>query len=152
VANRSQARNGERQSGAGSLRLWHVIALLILLIPPGLALHRLSASIGIGWLAGYSLTISLLTYAVYGADKDSAQDKRSDWRAPERLLHGLELAGGWPGAYLAQLRLRHKSSKASYQIVFWLIVSLHLYLATDYLLGWRLPHAVVSLLLHRNAT
>jgi len=37
-------------------------------------------------------------------------------------LHLLELLGGWPGAFLAQRRLRHKCSKRRYQFVFWLIV------------------------------
>jgi uncharacterized membrane protein YsdA (DUF1294 family) len=63
----------------------------------------------------------------------------------------LELAGGWPGAFLAQRRLRHKCSKVSYQITFWLIVSLHIYVATDYLLGWRLVHALGNLLFGAGA-
>jgi hypothetical protein len=31
--------------------------------------------------------------------------------------------GGWPGAFVAQRRLRHKCVKRKYQIVFWLIVA-----------------------------
>jgi hypothetical protein len=52
------------------------------------------------------------------------------------LLHLLELLGGWPGAFLAQRRLRHKSSKGSYLFVFVLIVGLHQFLAIDALRGW----------------
>jgi uncharacterized membrane protein YsdA (DUF1294 family) len=151
VANRHNSKDAGHQNDEGHLEPWHLVLLLVLLISPCLALHRLSAFVGGWWLLGYAITISLLTYAVYGADKDSAQDKGSDWRAPERLLHGLELAGGWPGAFLAQRRLRHKCSKVSYQITFWLIVSLHIYVATDYLLGWRLVHALGNLLFGAGA-
>lgn len=34
----------------------------------------------------------------------------------------MALAGGWPGALLAQQWLRHKSSKTSFQLQFWLMV------------------------------
>jgi uncharacterized membrane protein YsdA (DUF1294 family) len=148
MASRQRTKNDDHLGNEGPLDPWHLFALLVLLIAPGLALHRLSAFIGLPWLLGYSIAISLLTYAVYGADKDSAQEKTPDWRASEKLLHSLEFAGGWPGAFLAQRWLRHKCSKLSYQIVFWLIVSVHLYVATDYLLGWRLARTVANLLLH----
>lgn len=149
---RQKAQGDAPRSDEGRLKPRHLVLLLALLIFPCLALHRVSAFIGIWWLTGYAATISALTYAVYGADKDSAQDKTSEWRAPEKLLHGLELAGGWPGAFLAQQRLRHKCSKVSYQIVFWLIVSLHVYLATDYVLDWRIARALVGVVFHRSAT
>jgi uncharacterized membrane protein YsdA (DUF1294 family) len=147
-----KAQDGDPRGDESKLTSRHLVLLLALLVFPTLALHRLSAFIGIGWLLGYAATISLLTYAVYGADKDSAQDETSRWRAPEKLLHGLELAGGWPGAFLAQRRLRHKCSKVSYQIVFWFIVTLHVYLATDYVLGWRIARALVGIVFHRGAT
>ena len=44
---------------------------------------------------------------------------------PEAYVHALELAGGWPGALLAQQGFRHKTRKVSYQALFWLIVALH---------------------------
>ena len=34
----------------------------------------------------------------------------------------MALAGGWPGALLAQQWLRHKSSKTRFQQEFWLMV------------------------------
>ena len=148
MASRQTAKGVDDRSDESRLRPWHLIFLLALLISPGLALHRLSAFIDFRWLLAYGIVISLVTYAVYGADKDSAQEKVPDWRASEKLLHGLEFAGGWPGAFLAQRRLRHKCSKLSYQIVFWLIVSLHVYAATDYQLNWRLARAIGNLGLH----
>ena len=150
MVSRPTAKDAKHRSDQGRLRPADLILLAALLVSPGLALHRLSASIDFRWLVTYGVVISLATYAAYGADKDSAQDKSSHWRAPEKLLHGLELAGGWPGAFLAQRRLRHKCSKRSYQIVFWFIVALHLYVATDYQLNWRFARAIANLGLHGN--
>jgi len=49
----------------------------------------------------------------------------------------LEFLGGWPAAFLAQRVLRHKIRKISYQMIFWLIVVFHQWLAFDSFLGWR---------------
>lgn len=127
-----------------------LIFLLALLVSPGLALYRLSAFIDYRWLLAYGIVISLATYALYGADKDSAQAKTAHWRASEKLLHCFEFAGGWPGAFLAQRRLRHKCSKLSYQVVFWLIISIHVYAATDYQFEWRFARATWGLISHGN--
>lgn len=70
------------------------------------------------------LALSLLTFVVYAIDKSKA--KRGGWRIPEKTLHLLSLVGGWPGALLAQQLLRHKSSKTSFRIVFWLTLCLNL--------------------------
>jgi uncharacterized membrane protein YsdA (DUF1294 family) len=37
----------------------------------------------------------------------------------------LSLAGGWPGALVAQQKLHHKSKKQSFRLVFWLTVLLN---------------------------
>jgi uncharacterized membrane protein YsdA (DUF1294 family) len=136
------------RSRPGRLRLRHLVILLVLLLPSGLALRRLAAVVPYPWLLVYAIGISVCTYALYGADKDSAADPASHWRAPEKLLHALELAGGWPGAFLAQRRLRHKSAKISYQLVFWLIVALHVGVATDYVRGWRTTRAIWERVVH----
>ncbi|WP_372836020.1 DUF1294 domain-containing protein [Pontibacterium sp.] len=70
------------------------------------------------------LALSLLTFGVYAIDKSKA--KRGGWRIPEKTLHLLSLVGGWPGALLAQQLLRHKSSKTSFRIVFWLTLCINL--------------------------
>ena len=146
-----KAADAGRRGGAGGLRLWHLVVLLALLIPPGLALRKLSAVIDYRWLLGYGIVISLATYALYGADKDSAVDKASKWRASEYLLHAFEFAGGWPGAFLAQQQFRHKCSKVSYQVVFWLIVALEVGVATDYHLGWRFARGIAVIFVHGAA-
>ncbi len=64
--------------------------------------------------------VSVWTFLMYAFDKAAAQS--GAWRTPESTLHLLDLAGGWPGALLAQQLLRHKSSKQSFVAVFWLTV------------------------------
>ncbi|RKT46433.1 cold shock and DUF1294 domain-containing protein [Thiocapsa rosea] len=66
---------------------------------------------------------SSLAFLMYARDKLRAI--RGNWRIPESSLHLVEAAGGWPGAYIAQQMMRHKTVKTSYQVTFWLIVVLH---------------------------
>lgn len=66
---------------------------------------------------------SIVTFAVYAADKSAA--RRRAWRTRESTLHLLALAGGWPGALVAQKVLRHKSAKAGFRKVFWVTVFLN---------------------------
>ena len=82
------------------------------------------------WLRGVSLIplaaygiVSVLAFFLYWSDKRKA--RTDSWRTPENVLHAVELAGGWPGALLAQQVFRHKTRKVSYQLLFWLIVLLH---------------------------
>lgn len=63
---------------------------------------------------------STLTFILYAYDKSKA--KKGAWRTPEKTLHLLALAGGWPGAAIAQQTLRHKSQKKEFRSVFWLTV------------------------------
>lgn len=67
--------------------------------------------------------LSLVTLVAYAADKSAA--KKGAWRTPERTLHVLSLAGGWPGALLGQHWFRHKTQKASFQLVFRMTVVLN---------------------------
>jgi len=67
--------------------------------------------------------LSAATFYLYWRDKFAAQ--RNAWRTPEDVLHAASLVGGWPGAWLAQRLLRHKSSKASFRKVYWATVALH---------------------------
>jgi len=66
---------------------------------------------------------SIAAFAAYGFDKSAARRKLR--RTPERTLHALGLAGGWPGALIAQLLFRHKTSKQQFQAVFWATVALN---------------------------
>jgi len=69
------------------------------------------------------LVLSVLTYGAYALDKSAA--KKGAWRTQESTLHLFALAGGWPGALIAQQRLRHKSKKESFIFVFWVTVVLN---------------------------
>lgn len=69
------------------------------------------------------LAASLVAFIAYALDKSAARNDR--WRTKERTLHLFALAGGWPGALLAQRLLRHKSSKPSFQFTFWVTVILN---------------------------
>jgi uncharacterized membrane protein YsdA (DUF1294 family)/cold shock CspA family protein len=88
--------------------------------------------------------MSFLTFILYADDKSRAKQGR--WRVPERTLHLCEFMGGWLGAFIAQRRLRHKSSKVSYQIVFWLIVAIHIIFWLDWLFfGKKLVQLFLSI-------
>ncbi len=75
------------------------------------------------WVGVLYFVVSLFTFAVYAKDKSAA--KKGTWRTPESTLHLLSLSGGWPGALVAQQKLRHKSSKQSFRFVFWLTLLLN---------------------------
>ncbi len=70
----------------------------------------------------YALT-SVIAFFLYGFDKRRA--RKGGCRIPEVWLHGFELFGGFPGAFLGQRVFHHKTRKVSFQIVFWLIVIGH---------------------------
>ena len=73
-----------------------------------------------GWVTGVYAVASVVCFFAYAFDKAAAQAGR--WRTAESTLLLLGLAGGWPGALLAQQLLRHKSSKAPFRAAFWATV------------------------------
>lgn len=82
------------------------------------------ASAFAGWPAALPAAYALLsavTFGVYAHDKRAAM--RRARRIPEASLHLWALAGGWPGALLAQQLLRHKSAKGGFIAVLWLTVA-----------------------------
>lgn len=80
---------------------------------------------GVSWkAAGYLATINLLTYLAYALDKKAARN--ATWRTPELRLHLFDLMGGWPAGLFAQMRLRHKTEKSSFQTMYKITVLLHL--------------------------
>lgn len=125
-----------------SPRRWEwVLGLLALLIVPAIAIARWSAGRDARWVLIGCVSVSVFAFLVYAADKSRARS--GDWRVPEWILHLLALAGGWPGAFIAQRTLRHKNAKVGFQIAFWFTVALHELVALDYLLGWQLTRTVV---------
>ena len=68
------------------------------------------------WMLALYVFASLFTFLVYALDKTAA--RKGTWRTQESTLHLLALAGGWPGALVAQQQLRHKSRKRSFRAMF----------------------------------
>jgi uncharacterized membrane protein YsdA (DUF1294 family) len=133
MRNTTPANNRHAIGGAAIV----VVCLLFLLLLPVMALYR--RGVDFRWAGAYGLVLSVMTYWTYAHDKRQAQ--AGEWRVTEAWLHLLELAGGWPGAWLAQRRLRHKCSKGSYQVVFWLIVLGYQFAALDSFQDWQLSRA-----------
>jgi uncharacterized membrane protein YsdA (DUF1294 family) len=117
--------------------------IVVLLILPILALFKACQWAQPRFALAYLVLISLVTYAAYWHDKRRAQAGAS--RASAATLHFLEFFGGWPAAYLAQQRLRHKTIKRSYQMIYWSIVGFYQYLALEVLLQWRVLHGFLTL-------
>ncbi len=79
------------------------------------------------------LGTSTLTFFFYAADKWAAI--RGSWRIKESTLQLLSLIGGWPGALIAQVLLRHKTQKQPFLFIFFIVSSINvcafLYLFTS---------------------
>jgi uncharacterized membrane protein YsdA (DUF1294 family)/cold shock CspA family protein len=84
------------------------------------------------------IILNLVTFYLYMRDKDAAQ--QGEWRISENQLHGIALMGGWPGAWFAQKAFRHKTSKKSFQLIYWATVALHLLGLLTWLI-WPAFHA-----------
>ena len=104
-----------------------ISAMQILCIVYILALAILSA---IGLLKGMALLaislVNVATYWFYAQDKEAAQlGKR---RVPENTLHILSFFGGWPAAWLAQQRLRHKTQKQPFRQIYFCTIAFNILL------------------------
>jgi uncharacterized membrane protein YsdA (DUF1294 family)/cold shock CspA family protein len=82
-------------------------------------LERISLIVPLVYLA-----VSGVTVLAYWFDKRAAM--KGGQRTPEQTLHLFELLCGWPGALLAQNWFRHKSSKTSFRVAFWVCVIVNL--------------------------
>ncbi len=74
-------------------------------------------------ILAYIFTINAVGFMMYALDKFLA--KRSWLRVPESLLHLLAFGGATPAAIVAQQLFWHKTTKRSFQIMFWLIALVH---------------------------
>jgi uncharacterized membrane protein YsdA (DUF1294 family)/cold shock CspA family protein len=133
------AQKVEHHNDGGRIRLWHLLVLLPLLAAPGYALRQAAGRNDWRLACGCAAGLSIIGFLVYWLDKLRA--RHGQWRISESTLHLVALLGGWPGAFLAQRHFRHKTSKLRFQLVFWLIVTLHQFLAVDYLRDWTSTHA-----------
>ena len=113
VQARRQPRPSERAASAqwGTATLCAIPAFLVVFVVVA-TVWKLPL-----WVHGLYAALSIATFIAYAADKAAARN--GSWRTPENNLHMLALAGGWPGALLAQQLLRHKSTKQPFRQVFW---------------------------------
>jgi uncharacterized membrane protein YsdA (DUF1294 family) len=93
--------------------------VIVILFCAGLAAATLAWDLP-PWVGALYGALSLLCFVVYALDKAAARAGRR--RTPESTLLLMGLAGGWPGAVLAQQWLRHKNAKAAFQWRFWTTV------------------------------
>lgn len=104
---------------------WPTLTLLALLVlPPTLAVHTFSPPLLRHLALAYAVTVNATTFVVYRHDKEAARGGRG-WRVRETSLHLWALAGGWPGAFVAQRVLRHKTRSHGFLAVFWATVVGH---------------------------
>jgi len=115
IAGVPRAVKSRRTSGF----LAHLLAAGFLLVVAGAAWI---SAIPMPILLAY-LVVSFATFAAYALDKSAAEE--GNWRTSESTLHLLAFAGGWPGALIAQSRLRHKTRKQPFRAVFWATVVLN---------------------------
>ena len=76
----------------------------------------LAGRVPLAVIATYAV-ISIVTFLLYWYDKAAA--RHGHWRVRESSLLFLGLAGGRPGAIVAQRVLHHKTGKSSFQAAFW---------------------------------
>jgi uncharacterized membrane protein YsdA (DUF1294 family) len=121
----SSARSNPGRSSGGEiqhLRLKLLVFAILCALPLFGSMSFWLHGVSVIPLAAYGI-VSVLAFFLYWSDKRKA--RADTWRTPENVLHALELAGGWPGALLAQQVFRHKTRKLSFQLAFWAIVLLH---------------------------
>ena len=140
IKGRTCAKNAVHADCSVGTMVVSTLVSIGLLILPVIAGER--RGVDFRWVGAYGIVLSALTYWAYASDKRRAQG--GEWRMPEARLHLLELLGGWPGAFLAQRFLRHKCSKGSYQVVFWLIVLGYQFAGFDSLQDWQFSRGAVK--------
>lgn len=112
------AKNNSKQAASPML----IVVVIYIVSIGGLAMFGLLPSL----LPLFLLLMNVMCYWFYSQDKEAAQ--LGNRRVPEQTLHVLAFLGGWPAAWLAQQRLRHKTQKASFQRVYHLTIIFHILL------------------------
>lgn len=104
------------------------VATLVAAVALSAALFILVPSTpALAWL----ITVNLLALLLYGYDKAIAGGEQR--RVPEATLLGIALIGGSPGAFVAMVLFRHKTSKPAFLVPFALIVALQVGLVVTWL-------------------
>ncbi len=116
-----KTEQGQRWSPMQIASVAYIVFLALLVL-----LGRLS-----GLVLLFISVMNAASYWFYAQDKEAA--KNGQRRVPENTLHLLSFLGGWPAAWLAQQKLRHKTQKQPFRkiyfctilfnilLIFWLI-------------------------------
>jgi uncharacterized membrane protein YsdA (DUF1294 family) len=110
------ARNVRRRRSPA--RVWTMIAGAAAAVVFGGALV-LDLPVYPAWV----VSLSIVLFAVYGLDKRRA--KTGGGRVPEVVLHGVALAGGFPGGWAGRSAFRHKTRHLSFLVVLVVATMLH---------------------------
>lgn len=114
-------------AGLGKARLYLATGFLAIVV---MAAYRQKLPVAV---PAVYLLASALAFLAYVFDKSAA--KRDERRTSENTLHVLSLAGGWPGALMAQHWARHKTRKQPFQFLFWCTVVLN----CGFFVWWYFP-------------
>ncbi len=74
----------------------------------------------------FILIMNAMSYWMYAQDKEAA--RQGQRRVPEQTLHVLSSLGGWPAAWLAQQKLRHKTQKQPFRNIYFATIVFNLLL------------------------
>ena len=119
AASKVAPSSSRRAASSAGPHPWPMLSILTLLAFPVVYLVAtfiwgVSAYVVLGYVV-----LSVIAYVLYMVDKGAAES--GAWRIPEANLHLISMAGGWPGATLAQQFLRHKSRKLEFRAVHWVM-------------------------------
>lgn len=107
-----QQSNLQKSKSATTLQPMQILCITYIVM---IALMTISGVLNSMVLLFISI-INALTYWMYAQDKEAAQS--GNRRVPENTLHTLAFLGGWPAAWLAQQRLRHKTQKQPFRKIY----------------------------------
>lgn len=124
----SQTQKSSRQTpqnpskSAQKLQPMQILSIAYIIVLAGLTVF--------GLLNGMVLLLislmNVMSYWFYAQDKEAAQ--LGNRRVPENTLHILSFLGGWPAAWLAQQRLRHKTQKQPFRKIYFCTIFLNILL------------------------
>lgn len=104
------------------ISVMQILCVLYILAIVGLSLAGLLSGIAVLALS----LVNVATYWFYAQDKEAAHlGKR---RIPEQSLHLLSFLGGWPAAWLAQEKLRHKTQKQPFRRIYFCTIGFNILL------------------------
>ena len=101
-----KTEQGQRWSPMQIASVAYIVFLALLVL-----MGRLS-----GLVLLFISVMNAASYWIYAQDKEAAQNGQR--RVPENTLHLLSFLGGWPAAWLAQQKLRHKTQKQPFRKIY----------------------------------